>query len=185
MNIGSIKDISNYIGDTQFPCRQCGSVNTLEELVVSYDEETKRSKGICAHCDAFIKLMPTKKIDRVFWKGSMVEIAKIDTGLLMWFINKGVHGAVARKFIRIEILTRLDAPDVIPDIAPDSADERALRIINKAKMEIEHCEELIATEQGLIVKNWNAWDAPKMASSENYIKKWRKRIVFLTKKHKL
>ena len=181
METGTIKDIQNYLGECEFPCTSCGSINTLEELIVQLDNN--RAKATCAHCETFIKWLPAKKIDRVFWKGNMTEIAKIETSLLMWMVNNQFGSHSARRFIRIELMTRVDASEV-PDIQTDRAEERELANRTKLRKEQNHLLHLTKIEQQLILDNWETWDTGKMEHSERLIVKWKQRVEFLEKKLK-
>jgi len=182
METGTIKDIQNYLGECEFPCTSCGSINTLEELIVQLDNN--RAKATCAHCETFIKWLPAKKIDRVFWKGNMTEIAKIETSLLMWMVNNQFGSHSARRFIRIELMTRVDASEV-PDIQEDDSSravEKQLKKKADMKAEIEHWEKRVTEAQTRIIAGWETSSSVKMDKEERNIKKWRRRIENIQKK---
>lgn len=90
LDINTIIDIAEYNGITELICKACGAVEPVGSCRIS-QEYTKAHipiiKAYCAHCDKFLKFLPQSKVERIWWKGSMTEVAKFETGLLMWFIN--------------------------------------------------------------------------------------------------
>ena len=87
-----VKDISRYLGIIDYPCRKCGAVNIVEEVDVEVIAGKKGNpifRALCPDCGAFIRRMRNTKAEKIYWKGSTHEIAKLDTSLLIWMLQVG------------------------------------------------------------------------------------------------
>jgi len=182
--ITRVKEIAEYLDNKEFNCRSCGCVNSLEELVVQ-QMTTKAGKvqykGICHPCGAFIEWMPDRKVDRVWWGGEMTEIASLETGLLIWMINKEVGSVNTRKFIQKALMARVDVHEV-PDITNTKAEEALLKVQLEMKAEILEKSNLIKKTQDKIVAEFATLGAIDMEHHEKNIITWRKRVAHLKEK---
>ena len=186
MDIGEIKDISNYLGETDFICKSCGSISELEDVNVI--ESTWKNKKVhygahCPECAAFIRWMPTSKTERIWWKNDMVEIASMDTGLIMWLLNHGKGNIRQQKFMRKLLLERLVAPEDIPD-APQitKLEELSLKANRELDESMEKYKNLIIEFQKKIIDNFGSADSIQMSVWEGYIKAWKRKLENLKKK---
>ncbi len=187
-----LKDIAQYIGLTSFPCKACGCINTLDEVIVHQEKDSEGRvlyKAFCGHCDNYMLNMPTAKIKRLWWKGEMQEIAKLDTGLLLWMLKQSYGSKNNSRYIRAVLKTRLDKVEV-PDLP---FEEVSYQIKQKLKLnkhkeamniEIEERKVQIKLMRERIVKHFGDWDAIDMDKAENSVRKWERRIAFLEKKIK-
>ncbi len=167
--IKRLKDIATYIQLTSFPCKACGCVNTLDEVIVRPCKNNLLVtvyKAFCAHCDSYIMLMPTAKIKRLWWKGEMQEIAKLDTGLLMWMLKQSYGSKNNSRYIRAVLKSRLDEVEEVPDLpfieveAPEATKVAAITPLQAA---IDHLK-----------ANHLTMDAVDIRRAEETIKRLRK-----------
>ena len=87
-----VKDIARYLGEHELSCKKCGLVMDVEEC----DIEMKVGKrgnplfsAYCPDCGAYIKRMRNTKTEKIFWRGSTHEVAKLETSLLIWMLQVG------------------------------------------------------------------------------------------------
>ena len=183
-----IKEIARYLEQEHFPCHECGAVNTLDELVIRTPEDSAgqetRYWAVCAHCNHFIQWMYDRKVDRVFWKTGMVEIGKLDTGLLMWMMNNEYDSVKTRLFIAAALRGRVGVHDVpdIEEIGKTKAEANLLKVQFKLKQERQRKLDLILLWQEKILSNWATWEHSDMAKAEQNIMRWRKRVEHINQK---
>ena len=177
-------EIAKYLEITELACRNCGTVAPLEEINIkptAFNSGNVKYKAVCPECHYFIQWMPEKKIERVFFKGSMHQIAELETGLLQWMMKMPHYSNPVKLFVAQALRGRIDNYQV-PDIEADRAEEHKLDLIKKLKMERERKIGLIQDEQKTIIDNWNVDDAPRMEHYRKNIVKWQNRVAFIDKK---
>ena len=87
-----IIDIARYLGEHELTCKKCGLIMDVSEGVIDM-KAGKRGNPIfsasCPDCGAYIKRMRNSKGEKIFWRGSTHEVAKLETSLLIWMLQVG------------------------------------------------------------------------------------------------
>lgn len=167
-----IKEIAIYLGETELQCKHCGSVTPTDDVVIETKYSSSHKASYYAHCpdcEGFLKKMRQDKKSRVFWKGSMIDIGKFDSGLLLWMLqigytkNKNVEDAIGKL-----LWDRTEIPNI-----------KDIKISKRELMEIEH-NKTIKDKQAEIADNVAKWDKEiESLHSADYVN-WD---YYETKKH--
>ena len=115
MDLDRIIAISAYLKE-EYVCKHCGEVLWAAEVViekVQFNNKKVQYSASCPGCASFIRWMPQSIVGRVWYKGSMQEIAKFDTSLLQWMLRVNYSNSRrVQEDIKKVLLTRIDLPDV-------------------------------------------------------------------------
>ena len=89
-------------------------------LTTKQDKRGKLLVSItCPGCNSFVKWASTSKIDRIYWQGSMIELGKLDNGLLMWLMNNKYGSKKDQANVIKELKARMNgapAPKAVEDV---------------------------------------------------------------------
>jgi len=113
INLNRIVDIAIYRGESELICTQCGSVNGLTEanvVVTTSKDYKKRYHAQCPDCLSIVKQLKSHKAERIFWRGSMVEVPKLDTSLIMWMLNNNFNHDKHKEELFRELKARMREP---------------------------------------------------------------------------
>lgn len=122
-----LQQIAEYNKEEDQICKACGSIFTLtaEMLATKQDKRGKLLVSVtCPECNSFVKWASTSKIDRIYWKGSMEELGKMDNSLLMWLMNNKYGSKKDQANVIKALKARMEggeAPKAVQDVEQDNA----------------------------------------------------------------
>lgn len=175
--------IQKHLGVAEYCCRHCGCVNswetTLLKMVQFKNSKKKHYKPICSDCDMAGAWLLQTATERIWYKGSMTEIADFDSKLLAWMLKKDYFGIKAprvRKAV-IEMLEhRLFKPEEIKDIVMTGKETKAIEKLNDVNNDIRDYENDIKKMQKELVSDSDKWDYFEIKRCTNLIETKRRRI---------
>ena len=175
--------IQKHLGVKEYACRHCGCVNSWEttvlKLVQFKNSKKNHYKPICSDCDKGGAWLLQTATERIWWKGSMTEIAEFDSKLLAWMLEKNYFGIKApriRKAILELLESRLFKPDVIKDIVMTGEETKLLEKTNDLNTDIRDYENDIKKMQSELVSESDKWDYFEIMRCTKLIETKRRRI---------
>ena len=147
-----LQQIAEYLKEEEQICKSCGSIFmlTAEMLATKQDKRGKLLVSVtCPECNSFVKWASTSKIDRIYWKGGMEELGKMDNGLLMWLMNNKYGSKKDQANVIKELKARMNGAPA-PQAVVNQEVEKALT---------EYETYLRAELHGLDIWNRNSWSS--------------------------
>ena len=98
-------DIALFWDQTEFVCKQCGSITPTEEILEPvFNENNKSYQLYCEDCGGWMANMKTTKKFRIFKskEHGMVDIEELDTSYLEWMLRVN-HSQIKGKNMRLAI----------------------------------------------------------------------------------
>lgn len=140
--------IQDYIGQKEFVCKLCGSVNDWS--VTKLYKQTIRGgkvqyRALCEDCDCYGPSLKTSLSEKIYWKGSYTDVGEFDTKLLSWMLKVGyIKNARVREFVVNHVNQRNDpemASPTLNDERPlDVAEQRLIDRLLSARASLEEAE---------------------------------------------
>jgi PIN domain nuclease of toxin-antitoxin system len=181
-----IIEINQYLGIKELICKKCGSILDIKEINVE-TSFTKRHQAIfwaiCPDCGAKIRRLRNSKVDRVFWRGSMHNIANLDTSLLIWMLQVGyIKEEKLKSAVEHHLKGRIVSNKSIEPMSIQEQQEITLKKELRAlKAQLEAKEQEKAEVNHSVIMNAATWDALKMGQAIKRINALAKKIVEIKK----
>jgi hypothetical protein len=139
--IERIKEIAIYLNDIEFTCTKCGTINTLATIDIIQALNVRHIpyyKAMCPDCNSYIRRMKNTKAERIWYKGSMQEIAKLDTSLLMWMLSTPFttnirERAAITAVLKTRVVGTCEAPQTMTEIKAQAALDKKNASRNKVE----------------------------------------------------
>lgn len=175
--------ISEYLNE-EYICRHCGQAIQPSRVAiekVQFSNKKVQYSASCPDCYLFIKWMPQSIVGRLWYKGSMQEIAKFETSLLQWMlrVNYG-NSRKIQKDIEKVLFERIDIYQP-KDYDMNSKEQTLLNQIEILKKGETEILEKYNSLKDDIVMNSSAWDYFKVSLAQGKMKALYKHITKLRK----
>jgi uncharacterized protein YlaI len=181
-----IIEINEYLGIKELICKKCGSLLSIREIDVE-TSFTKRHQPIfwalCPDCGHKIRRLRNSKVERVFWKGSMHNIADIDTSLLLWMLQVDyIKDKKLVKAVRHHLKGRIVTNKTIEPMSIQEQRELTLKKELRAlRVQLEEKEKLKGEINHSVIMNAAKWDAVRMGKEIKRINALAKKITEIQK----
>ena len=176
-------DIQNFIGLKEYTCIKCGCVNSWHKVAIDtiIFKNTKKPnyRPVCPDCESNGSFMLQSKVERIWWKGSMTDIASFDSKLLAWMLEKNYFGAKApriRECIITVLENRLFSPEVIKDIVMTGTESKMLTKMNDIRNDIRDHENIVSEVRQDLIDNSATLDYFEIQRLSKIVKTRTRRI---------
>jgi len=177
-------DIQIYLGVKEYTCRHCGGVNQWEStnIVPVQFKNSKKSnyKPMCPDCNCSGAWLLQSKTERIWWKGSMNEVGKFDSGLLAWMLEKNYFGIKSPrvKAAVVSVLeNRLFKVAEIPDIIMNAEEVRNLDRIHEIQDDIKDHEKVVSDSRHVLLEESATLDYYDVGKFSKIIETRNRRIA--------
>ena len=173
-----IKEIAIYLGETELLCKHCGTITHVNDVKIetrlgNSEKHIATYHAVCPDCDGYIKKMRQDKKNRVFWKGSMINIGEFSSGMLLWILqveyckSERVNEAIGQLlWDRTEIK---NIKDINPTIKEMNIAEYH-KTLSAEEKELKERETRVRDITAEIVSGTTGWNFAEMQKQEKILK---------------
>ena len=180
----TIIEINKYIGEDELSCRHCGSVSSIDEVLIEQRVKKRTTyHASCPECSGYIKRLKQSKLARVFWKGSMIHIGEFKTGLLLWMLqvdyskSEFVNDAISNLlWDRTEILNIKDIKMDAKELEVIERDVKYKNDLARLKHDREDLRKAWKDKDNLAVKEAFKWTYAELKLHSTWNGYYRKKI---------
>ena len=179
-------EISKYREINSYTCRKCGTITEVDLIDVQYKAGKKGQMLVNAHCPdcgAWIKRMSNSKKDRIFWRGSMQDVAELENSLLIWMLQVNyIKDSKIVKAVQQHLKGRIVTNKTIEPISMIEQREITMKKEVKAlEVKIAEYEKLKGELNHQIIFYSNQWDAIKVKLATDKMKAYNDKLKELNR----